>query len=539
MADMKVTVIPATKSVMENAELKSRKMHVAAYCRVSTDSEEQLNSYETQKAYYTQLIADNPNWDDAGIYADEGISGTDMRKRDAFNRMIAACKRGRIDMILTKSLSRFARNTVDCLDTIRMLKARNIGVLFEKENINTLTESSEFLITLFSSFAQAESESLSKNVSWGIRKSMEAGNVPMHYATLLGYRKGEDGNPEIVPEEAETVRQIYRWYIKGYSLAQIQKELEARGTKNAKGNTKWARNTVQSILTNEKYIGNAILQKTFTVDCISKSVRKNNGELPMILVENHHTPIISKAVFQWVQSEMKRRTSKRKVQQKTAKTEQGKYSGKYALTERLVCGECGTPYRRCSWNIRGKRKVVWRCISRLEFGKQYCHNSPTLEEAALHQAIVSAINQYAAQSSAEASALELMEMVVAGNNQGSQSMAQLQQEVLSITSEQERLLDLLLDDMDNPELTERMQSLTAQKEQHQAEIQKRHEEAAQQETQQLRMEEIRNWVHTHPSGLRAYDDHITRELIEKITVVDAHLVRIKFLEEDFEIEQLV
>lgn len=537
MADMKVTVIPATKSVMENAELKSRKMHVAAYCRVSTDSEEQLNSYETQKAYYTQLIADNPNWDDAGIYADEGISGTDMRKRDAFNRMIAACKRGRIDMILTKSLSRFARNTVDCLDTIRMLKVRNIGVLFEKENINTLTESSEFLITLFSSFAQAESESLSKNVSWGIRKSMEAGNVPMHYATLLGYREGPDGNPEIVPEEAETVRQIYRWYIKGLSLAQIQKELEIREMKTARGSTKWSRNTVQSILTNEKYIGNAILQKTFTVDCISKKVRKNNGELPTILVENHHAPIISKTVFQWVQSEMKRRTSKRKVQQKTAKTEQGKYSGKYALTERLVCGECGTPYRRCSWNIRGKRKVVWRCISRLEFGKQYCHNSPTLEEAALHQAIVSAINQYAAQSSAETSALELMEMVVAGTDQSSRSIAQLQQEVLSITSEQERLLDLLLDDMDNLELAERMQFLTSQKEQLQAEIQQRHEEAVQQETQQLRMEEIRNWVHTHPSGLRAYDDQITRELIEKITVVDAHLIRIKFLEEPDEINQ--
>ena len=470
MADMKITVIPATISVMENTELKSRNMRVAAYCRVSTDSEEQLNSYETQKAYYTQLIADNPNWDDAGIYADEGISGTDMRKRDAFNRMIAACKRGRIDMILTKSLSRFARNTVDCLDTIRMLKARNIGVLFEKENINTLTESSEFLITLFSSFAQAESESLSKNVSWGIRKSMEAGNVPMHYATLLGYRKGEDGNPEIVPEEAETVRQIYRWYIKGYSLAQIQKELETRGTKNAKGNTKWARNTVQSILTNEKYIGNAILQKTYTVDCISKSVRKNNGELPMILVENHHAPIISKAVFQWVQSEMKRRASKRRVQQKSAKTEQGKYSGKYALTERLICGECGTPYKRCTWNIRGKRKIVWRCVSRLEFGKQYCHNSPTMEEAPLHHAITAAINQYAVQKSAETSALNLLEMVISGNDQGGKTIAQLQQEVLTITGEQERLLELLLEDMDNPELTDRMQFLTTQKDQLQAEM---------------------------------------------------------------------
>lgn len=539
MADTKVTVIPATKSVMERAELKNRKMRVAAYCRVSTDSEEQLNSYETQKAYYTQLIADNPNWDNAGIYADEGISGTDMKKRDSFNRMIAACKRGRIDMILTKSLSRFARNTVDCLDTIRMLKARNIGILFEKENINTLTESSEFLITLFSSFAQAESESLSKNVSWGIRKSMEAGNVPMHYATLLGYREGPDGNPEIVPEEAETVRQIYRWYIKGFSLAQIQKELEARGMKTAKGSTKWSRNTVQSILTNEKYIGNAILQKTFTVDCISKKVRKNNGELPMILVENHHDPIISKTVFQWVQSEMKRRTSKRKVQQKSAKTEQGKYSGKYALTERLVCGECGTPYRRCSWNIRGKRKIVWRCISRLEFGKKYCQNSPTIEESALHHAIITAINQYAEQKSAESSALDLLEMVISENGQQCKSIAQLQQEVLSITGEQERLLELLLEDMDNPELTDRMQTLTAQKEQLQAEIQQRHDKASQQETQQIRMEEIRSWVQTHPSGLTVYDDQITRELIEKITVVDGQLIRIKFVEESDEIDQLI
>lgn len=531
MTEMNVTIIPATKSVIESQSVRNRKIRVAAYCRVSTDSEEQLNSYETQKTYYTKLIADNPNWNDAGIFADEGISGISMKNRDAFNRMIAACKRGRIDMIITKSLSRFARNTVDCLDTIRMLKTRNIGVLFEKENINTLTESSEFLITLFSSFAQAESESLSKNVSWGIRKSMEAGNVPMHYATLLGYRKGEDGEPEVVPEEAETVRQIYRWYIQGYSLAQIQKELETRDIKNAKGNVKWSRNTVQSILTNEKYVGDALLQKTFTVDCISKTVRKNNGELPMILVENHHTPIISRTVFQWVQSEMKRRTSKRKVQQKTAKTEQGKYSGKYALTERLVCGECGTPYKRCTWNIRGKRKIVWRCVSRLEYGKKYCHNSPTVEEDALHQAIMSAINLYATQRTAEASALGILDMVVA-NSGGEKNIALLQQEVLSITSEQERLLDILLDDMDNPELAERMQFLTIQKEQLTEELQKKKSEASQQKNEQIRMNEIRNWIKNHPAGLKEYDDHITRELIQKITVINTETIGITFVGED-------
>lgn len=360
---------------------------------------------------------------------------------------------------------------------------------------------------------------------------MEAGNVPMHYATLLGYRKGKDGEPEVVPEEAETVRQIYRWYIQGYSLAQIQKELETRDIKNARGNVKWSRNTVQSILTNEKYVGDALLQKTFTVDCISKTVRKNNGELPMILVENHHTPIISRTVFQWVQSEMKRRTSKRKVQPKTAKTEQGKYSGKYALTERLVCGECGTPYKRCTWNIRGKRKIVWRCVSRLEYGKKYCHNSPTVEEDALHQAIMSAINLYATQRTAEASALGILDMVVA-NSGGEKNIALLQQEVLSITSEQERLLDILLDDMDNPELAERMQFLTIQKEQLTEELQEKKSEASQQENEQIRMNEIRNWIKNHPAGLKAYDDHITRELIQKITVINTETIGITFVGED-------
>ena len=212
-AQRQVRIIPATKNV--NAPLKGAQKHqrVAAYCRVSTDSEEQITSYEAQKAYYTQKIEENPDWELAGIFADKGLSGTSMKKRENFNKMIAACKRGKIDTILTKSLSRFARNTVDCLETVRMLKAHGIGVIFEKENINTLTESSEFLITLFSGFAQAESESLSKNIIWGKEESKKAGKVPFQYKKLLGYRKGPDGKPEIDPQEAETVRRIYRRYL--------------------------------------------------------------------------------------------------------------------------------------------------------------------------------------------------------------------------------------------------------------------------------------------------------------------------------------
>ena len=280
--ERRVRVIPATKP-QERPDIirRSGKQRVAAYCRVSTDSEEQLNSYEAQKVYYTQKIEENPDWELAGIFPDKGITGTSLKKRKEFNKMIAACKRGRIDMILTKSLSRFARNTVDCLETVRMLKANGIGVIFEKENINTLTESSEFLITLFSGFAQAESESLSKNVIWGKQKSAEAGNVSFQYKKLLGYRKGEDGQPEIVPEEAETVRRIYGLYLEGLSLGQIKDRLNADNIPTAAGVQAWSHQVIQNILTNEKYCGDALLQKTYVTDCISKRVNKTHGERPM------------------------------------------------------------------------------------------------------------------------------------------------------------------------------------------------------------------------------------------------------------------
>ena len=238
--ERRVRVIPATKTQGAIHSTHDGKKRVAAYCRVSTDSEEQLNSYEAQKSYYTQKIEDSPDWEMAGIYADEGISGTSLKKRTEFKKMITACKRGRIDLIITKSLSRFARNTVDCLETVRLLKANGIGVFFEKENINTLTESSEFLITLFSGFAQVESESLSKNVTWGRDKSAEAGNVSFQYKKMLGYRKGADDRSEIVLEEAEIIRRIYHRYLDGCGLGQIKQELEQDNVSTAQKVERWS-----------------------------------------------------------------------------------------------------------------------------------------------------------------------------------------------------------------------------------------------------------------------------------------------------------
>ena len=387
-----VTVIPAKVQTAESRS-KYHQLRVAAYCRVSTAQEEQQNSYQVQIAYYTDLINRKKEWTLAGVFADEGISGTQTKKRTEFNRMIRMCRNKKIDLVITKSISRFARNTVDCLEYVRQLKDLGIGVIFEKENINTLTMTSEFMVALYGSFAQAESESISKNVSWGKEKAYREGKVQFQYKYLLGYKKGTDGKPEIVPEEAEIVRLIYTLFLDGYSMTRIKKILENKGYLTAQGKKVWNESLIRSILKNEKYVGDALLQKTFTSDCITHKVVKNHGERPMYLVTDHHVPIVDRDTYNRVQQELARRSSKRKVSDKTT-TEQGKYSSKYALTELLICGHCGTPYRRTTWAARGKKQIVWRCISRLEHGKKYCPDSPTIKEENLHQGIIKAINNY-------------------------------------------------------------------------------------------------------------------------------------------------
>ena len=387
-----VTVIPAKVQTAESRD-KYHQLRVAAYCRVSTELEEQQNSYQVQIAYYTDLINKKKEWTLAGIFADEGISGTQTKKRTEFNRMIRMCRNKKIDLVITKSISRFARNTVDCLEYVRQLKDLGIGVIFEKENINTLTMTSEFMIALYGSFAQAESESISKNVSWGKEKAYREGKVQFQYKHLLGYKKGADGKPEIIPEEAETVKLIYTMFLDGHSMKNIALILHVKGIHTKTRSTEWRTNTITRILQNEKYVGDALLQKTFTSDCITHKAVKNHGERPMYLVTNHHDPIIDRDTYNRVQQELARRNSKRKISDKTV-TEQGKYSSKYALSELLICGHCGTPYRRTTWAARGKKQIVWRCLSRLEHGKKYCPDSPTIKEEQLHRGILRAINNY-------------------------------------------------------------------------------------------------------------------------------------------------
>ena len=385
-----VIFIPAKPEVVRASK---RQLRVAAYCRVSTDDEEQLTSYEAQKNYYTDKIMTNKEWTMAGIFADEGITGTSARKRPEFLRMIRQCKQGKIDIVLTKSISRFARNTVDCLNYVRALKELGIAVIFEKENMNTLEIDSEILITMLGAFAQSESESISANVRWGIRQAMKEGKATIQYKYLYGYRKGDDGKPEIIPDQAEVVRKIYDLFLSGTPVRGIQEYLNANSVPNINGEPKWARSAIDSILTNEKYCGDVLLQKTYIDDCINKKVKKNTGQLPMYLVQNHHEGIISRETFDAAQAELARRSAGKSPSKKNAPTGRSRYSSKYALSDRLYCGECGTRYQRCTWRNRdGSKRIAWRCVSRVDYGNKYCHNSPTLDEEPLHRAILAAIN---------------------------------------------------------------------------------------------------------------------------------------------------
>jgi len=522
---MRIVMIPAKPR--EEIRQVSKLLRAAAYCRVSTDDEEQKTSYEAQIGYYTEKINQNPEWQMAGIFADEGISGTQAKKRPEFLKMIRLCRQRKIDIILTKSLSRFARNTVDSLKYIRELRELGIAVISEKENINTLTAESEMLITIMSCFAQAESESISKNVSWGVRQSFKNGNVPMQYARLLGYRKGKNGVPEIVPDEAEIVREIYRCYLDGMSMNLIADRLNAKGFTTKGNGSPYRKAVIQRILTNEKYTGDALLQKTYVTDCITKKTRKNNGELPMYLVKNHHEPIISHADFNRVQEEMARRSAKRVITDKLTKGEQGKYSAKYALSELLICGECGSHYRRVTWTAKGFKEIKWRCISRIQYGKKKCHNSPTVDEQSLHKAIVSAINEFCEVKDDVAKALrESITEVLEPNLNGSVQAAQ--QRIDELTHNIDELIKLATVPKtaatamaDIEKFSEEMKTLREF-----IETEKAKQAAANRGSDELN--NVLQRLENEDFTLTEYDDVAVRQLIEKITVDSKDIITVTF-----------
>ena len=376
------------KAVTDLLKTAPPKLRVAAYCRVSTDNDEQATSYEAQVEHYTEYIQKNPDWEFAGIYADDGISGTNTKKREEFNRMIDDCKAGNIDMIITKSISRFARNTLDCLKYIRQLKDMNIPVLFEKESINTMDAKGEVLITIMASLAQQESQSLSQNVKMSLQYRYQQGKVQINHNRFLGYTKDADGNLVIDPEQAETVKRIYREYLEGLSMDKIAAGLERDGILTGAGGKKWHTSTINKILRNEKYIGDALLQKTYTTDFLNKTRVKNNGLVPQYYVEGDHEAIIPKDIYLQVQEELVRR----RVVKTSANGKKRSYSCNHCFSQIVICGECGEMFRRLHWNNQGVKSIVWRCISKLESTGLECH-ARTINELVLQDAVVKAINQ--------------------------------------------------------------------------------------------------------------------------------------------------
>ena len=513
-----VTLIEPKKSILVDKE-KYHQKRVAAYCRVSTDSEEQLTSYQNQMRVYTEMIAANKEWEFAGLYADEGISGTRADKRPEFQRMIRDCQNGKIDYIITKSVSRFARNTVECLEYVRSLKAQGIGIFFEEQNIDTLKNESELYLVIYAGFAQSESESISKHITWTYRKKFEEGKVSFQYKNFLGYRKGADSQPEIVPEEAAIVERIYEMFLAGQPVKMIAQTLQAEKIEIPGKNLSFSKNMIMNILRNEKYCGDCILQKTVTVDCISKTRKVNQGEAPMYIVENNHPAIISREVFNRAQEELIRRQALRAKSDKTSITATGKYS-KYALTEVLQCAECGSRYRRVTWTAHGRKKIVWRCISRLDYGTKHCKDSITVEEEALHGAVVRALNRFHAED--ESTYLTLMKATIGeaiGINGGSEEIDLLTRRIDTLNK---RMLDLVNEtvaagkDVESSE--DEFKGISDQIEQLNRRIAAIQENVHKDGSRQARLEEIQSIIAKRGANETQYDDSIVRQMIECIKV---------------------
>jgi DNA invertase Pin-like site-specific DNA recombinase len=517
-----ITVIPARARIGNTVKAEDRpKLRVAAYCRVSTDSDEQATSYEAQVEHYTSYIKGNADWELAGIYADDGITGTNTKKRDEFNRMIEDCMEGKIDMVITKSISRFARNTLDCLKYIRQLKDKNIPVFFEKENINSMDSKGEIMLTIMASLAQQESQSLSQNVKLGFQFRYQQGEVQVNHNRFLGYTKDENKRLVIVPKEAEIVKRIYREYLEGASLLQIARGLEADGILTAANKRKWRPETLKKILQNEKYIGDALLQKTYTVDFLSKKRVVNNGIVPQYYVENSHEPIVPREIFMQVQEEMVRRANlqagksgKRRV-----------YSSKYALSSIVYCGECGDIYRRVHWNNRGCKSIVWRCVSRLEEKGSDC-SSRTINEATLQEAVVKAINEVL--GSKDTFLTVLQENIAAVlNEDNDQTIQEIENRLNELQQELLRLVNAKADYQKVADEIYRLRELK----------QNILTENAEREGKRERIKEMMEFLHEQSVELQEYDEQLVRRLIEKITIYDEKIT-IEFkssVEIDFEI----
>jgi site-specific DNA recombinase len=502
---MTVTLLPARKKAgLTKKDAENTKLRVAAYCRVSTDSDEQETSYEVQIAHYTAYINSHPDWELAGIYADDGISGTNTKKREEFNRMIDDCMAGKIDKVITKSISRFARNTVDCLNYIRKLKDKNIPVYFEKENIDSMDSKGEIMLTIMASLAQQESQSLSQNVKLGLQYRYQRGEIQVNCARFLGYAKDENKRLVIVPEEAEIVKRIYREYLEGASMLKIARGLEADGILNGAGKERWHTSNVNQILRNEKYIGDALLQKTYTVDFLTKKRGKNNGLVPQYYVENSHEAIIPREIFMQVQEELIRR----RIVHTSPNGKNRTFSSTHCFSNMIICGGCSEFFRRIHWNNRGKKSVVWRCISRLENTGQVC-DARTVPESQIEQVLVTAINQTLCDKDSFLATLQNnIETVIIHENDT--TLADIDKRLNELQTE---LVKLANSKAEYDKVGDEIYRLRDEKQKVQLEIIGRDE-------LKKRIADLGDFLKGQTTAITEYDEPLVRRLIEKVTVYE-------------------
>lgn len=534
-APRKVTVTLPDPKYTEK-DIRKQHLRVAPYCRVSTGNEEQLTSFTAQMEYYTQRIAETEGWTMARMYADKGISGTSAKRRPEFLKMIRDAEQGKIDLVITKSVSRFCRNTLDGLEYVRRLKRCGVGVYFEKDHTNTLTMDNEMILTFLMSQAQSESESMSTSIKWGFRKRFQDGVVYYHYGTLLGYRRGPDGGPEIDPEEAAVVRRIFARCLMGQSFQQICESLMAEGVKTARGDEKWYGSTVKSILQNEKYVGDAVLQKTFTEDLFDRRQVKNEGQLPKYYVHDAHPAIIDRAAFQRVQEELARRSSLRKTSSK-AKTEQGRHSGKFALSGLLACSECGSPYRRVTYMPDGQKRFVWRCLNRIEHGRRICKHSATMEERELQAAVTAALNEMFRQRSARETLAQCVAAALAGTGDDS-SLPNLESQLRALQGRQMELLQLAMGDTRNTGFDEELIRINAAITELLTRKTKLEREGGADPVYDGRVQAITGVLERTDSAITEFDDGIVFQMISRVTVLDKERVSVRF-KDGTEIEQAV
>lgn len=509
-----IVIEPTQGKIDRRNSQKIERLRVAAYCRVSTDSEEQLESYQSQLQYYKDLITNNPDWEFVGIYADPAVSGTQTKHREGFQRMINDALTGKIDLILTKSISRFARNTLDTLKYVRLLRERGVAIQFEKEGINTLNSQGEMLLAILSALAQAESESISQNVSLGLKMKMKRGEL-IGFSGCLGY----DYDPvtktlTINEEEAEIVRYIFKRYIEGAGCYVIAKELTRLGAKTKRGNTRWHESTVRGILKNEKYVGDVMSGKTFTVDPISKKRLQNLGEKEKYLVKDNHHGIIPREVFEKAQEILRKRSSKHSS---TGRRE--KYSRKYAFSSLIRCGFCGAHFVRRTWHAGSPyEKAAWSCMTAIKQGKKSCPHSKSVSEKDLEAAFIDAFNLMV--SKHKEIIEEFLENIreALSNTSTAKELRKIQNEVRKMEGNIDKLINLCLSGvLDKEDFERKYNELTAELDKVRAREEELQEIIRKENDLQDRMNNFKK-VFEGGQVLQEFDREVFEGMIEEIVV---------------------